>query len=216
MRFSSRFFVSVILLLLGTRLVSGQNISSFSPMFGSSNDLSFIDINGSGFSGPSLVVLFGSARDLTAGATSDTHIQARVPANAPPGPCLIGVSVNHGPTNYSPQFFTVIGPGPYVTNFSPYVGSANTTVTIGGAHFAGVTNVSFNGKSGTGLAVTLDYSLTVHAPGGVTSGPITVRGTNGTFTTSSNFFAPPFISGFSPAAGRSGTNVIVTGTNFLG
>jgi IPT/TIG domain./Domain of unknown function DUF11. len=216
MRSSSRFFVPAILLFLGASLVYGQNISSFNPMFGSSNDLSFVDINGSGFTGPFLVVLFGSARDMTAGATSDTHIQARVPASALPGPCLIGVSVNHGPTNYSPQFFTVIGPGPYVTNFSPYVGSANTTVTIGGAHLAGVTNVSFNGKAGTGLAVTLDYSLTVHAPSGVTSGPITVKGTNGTFITSSNFFAPPFIAGFSPATGRSGTNVIVTGTNFLG
>jgi hypothetical protein len=216
MRFSSRFFVPVILPLLGASLVSGQNISSFNPTFGSSSDLSFIDINGSGFSGGTLVVKFGNAQDTTAGATSDTHIQARVPASAPLTNCLISVSKNGGPPAFSPQFFTVIGPGPYVTNFSPYVGSANTTVTIGGAHFAGVTNVSFNGKSGTGLAVTLDYSLTVHAPSGVTSGLITVKGTNGTFITSSNFFAPPFITGFSPATGRSGTNVIVTGTNFLG
>jgi large repetitive protein len=216
MRFSSRFFVPVILPLLGASLVSGQNISSFNPTFGSSSDLSFIDINGSGFSGGTLVVKFGNAQDTTAGATSDTHIQARVPASAPLTNCLISVSKNGGPPAFSPQFFTVIGPGPYVTNFNPFVGSSTTLVTIGGAHFAGVTNVSFNGKSGTGLAVTLDYSLTVHAPSGVTSGPITVRGTNGTFTTSSNFLAPPTITGFSPAAGRSGTNVIVTGTNFLG
>ena len=216
MSFTSRFFVPAILVLFGARLASGQNISSFSPMFGSSNDLSFIDINGSGFSGGTLVVKFGNAQDPTTGATSDTHIQARVPVSAPLGTCLISVSKNGGPPAYSPQFFTVIGPGPYVTNFSPYVGSANTTVTIGGAHFSGVNNVSFNGKSGTSLAVTLDYSLTVHAPLGVTSGPITVSGTTGTFTTTSNFYAPPVITGFSPFAGRTGTNVIVTGTNFLG
>jgi hypothetical protein len=216
MRFCLRFFFPVILPLLGASLVSGQNISSFNPMFGSSSDLTFIDINGSGFSGGTLVVKFGSAQDINAGATSDTHIQAHVPASAPLGQCLISVSINGGPPALSPQFFTVIGPGPYVTNFSPNVGSANTTVTIGGAHFSGVTNVSFNGKSGTSLAVTLDYSLTVHAPGGVTSGPIIVKGTNGTFTTTSNFFVPPVIAGFSPSAGRSGTNVILTGTNFLG
>lgn len=216
MRFSSRVILPVILPLFGASLVSGQNISSFNPTFGSSSDLSFIDINGSGFSGGTLVVKFGNAQDTTAGATSDTHIQARVPASAPLTNCLISVSKNGGPPAFSPQFFTVIGPGPYVTNFFPFIGSSNSTVTIGGAHFTGVTNVSFNGKSGTGLAVTLDYRLTVNAPGGVTSGPITVRGTNGTFTTSSNFFAPPIITGFSPAAGRSGTNVIVTGTNFLG
>jgi hypothetical protein len=185
-------------------------------MFGSSNDLSFIDINGSGFSGGTLTVKFGTNQDLTAGATSDTHIQARVPTGAPVGQCLISVSKNGGPPAFSPQFFTVIGPGPYVTNFNPYIGSDNAPVTIGGAHLAGVTNVTFNGKAGTGLAVTLDYSLTVHAPIGVTSGLITVKGTNGNFITSSNFFVPPHINGFSPASGRSGTNVIVTGTNFLG
>jgi uncharacterized repeat protein (TIGR01451 family) len=162
------------------------------------------------------VVKFGSAQDPTAGATSDTHIQARVPASAPLGDCLISVSKNGGPPALSPQFFTVIGPGPYVTNFTPNVGSANTTVTIGGAHFSGVTNVSFNGKAGTSLTVTLDYSLTVHAPVGVTSGPLTVKATNGSITTASNFFAPPVIAGFAPFAGRSGTNVILTGTNFLG
>lgn len=215
MSFCSRFFVPATFLVLGASLASGQNISSFSPTFGSSSDLSFIDINGSGFSGGTLVVKFGNAQDTTAGATSDTHIQARVPASAPLGDCLISVSKNGGPPALSPQFFTVIGPGPYVTNFTPNMGSANTTVTVGGAHFSGVTNVSFNGKSGTGLAVTLDYSLTVHAPGGVTSGPLTIKGTNGTFTTASNFYAPPAITGFSPFAGRSGTNVILTGTNFL-
>jgi large repetitive protein len=216
MSFSSRFFLSVILLLLGPNLVSGQSISSFNPTFGSSSDLSFIDINGSGFSGGTLVVKFGNAQDTTAGATSDTHIQARVPASAPLGDCLISVSKNGGQPALSSQFFTVIGPGPYVTNFNPNIGSDNSTVTVGGAHFSGVTNVSFNGKSGTGLAVTLDYSLTVHAPIGVTSGPLTVKATNGTFTTASNFFALPTITGFSPSAGRSGTNVILTGTNFLG
>lgn len=216
MSLSSRFYVPVLLALFGASHVFGQSISSFSPMFGSSNDLSFVDINGSGFSGGTLVVKFGNAQDLTAGATSDTHIQARVPASAPLGECLISVSKNGGPAALSPQYFTVIGPGPYVTNFNPIIGTVGTTVTIGGAHLLGVTNVSFNGKPGTSLAATLDYRLTVNAPSGVTSGPLTVKGTNGTFITTSNFFAPPTITGFSPFAGRSGTNVILTGTNLLG
>jgi hypothetical protein len=216
MSFKSRVFVCLLLFLAGFTRVIAQNITSFSPTFGSSNDLTFIDIFGSGFSGGPLVVKFGNAQDMSAGATSDTHIQARVPSTAPLGQCLISVSKNGGPPALSPDYFTVIGPGPYVTNFTPVSGSANTTVTIGGAHFAGVTNVSFSGKSGTSLAVTLDYSLTVHAPSGVTSGPITVKATNGTFTTTSNFFAQPVITGFAPFAGRSGTNVILLGTNFLG
>src|SRR5262245_28522712 len=139
MRFCSRLFIPVILPLLGTSMVSGQSISSFSPTFGSSSDLTFIDINGSGFSGGTLVVKFGNAQDTTAGATSDTHIQARVPASATNGDCLISVSKNGGPPALSSQYFTVIGPGPYVTNFNPNIGTDNTIVTIGGAHFSGVT-----------------------------------------------------------------------------
>src|SRR5205823_3516104 len=38
----------------------------------------------------------------------------------------------------------------------------------------------------------------------------------GSFTAGSNFYVPPVITGFSPSAGRTGTNVIITGTNFLG
>lgn len=216
MSFKSRVSVCLLLFLAGFTRLIGQNITSFSPMFGSSNDLTFIDIFGSGFSGGPLTVKFGNAQDASAGATSDTHIQARVPSTAPLGQCLISVSKSGGQTALSQDYFTVIGPGPYVTNFTPISGSANTTVTIGGAHFAGVTNVSFNGKSGTGLAVTLDYSLTVHAPAGVTSGPIIVKAANGTFTTTSNFFAQAIITGFSPFTGRSGTNVTLLGTNFLG
>lgn len=216
MSFKSRFFVSLLIVLAGTSRLLGQSITSFSPMFGSSNDLTFVDINGSGFSGGTLVVKFGNAQDMSAGATSDTHIQARVPSTAPLGQCLISVSKNGGAPALSPDYFTVIGPGPYVTNFTPISGTVGTTVTIGGTHFTGVTNVSFNGKSGTGLAVTLDYSLTVHAPAGVTSGPITVKGPKGSFTTTSNFFVQPAITGFSPSSGRTGTNVILLGTNFLG
>src|SRR2546430_16451640 len=113
MSVSSRLFLPVILVLFSAGLALGQNISSFNPMFGSSNDLSFVDINGSGFSGGTLVVKFGNAQDTSAGATSDIHIQARVPSTAPLGPCLISVSKNGGQPALSPHDFTAIRPGPY-------------------------------------------------------------------------------------------------------
>src|SRR5215475_5327696 len=212
----SRSFLPVVTVLICTSQAPAQTISSFNPTFGSAFDFFFIDVFGSGFAPGTVTLKFGNTVDPTAGATSTTHIQARVPTNAPLGPCLISVSLNGGPPAFSTEYFMVIGRGPFVTNFSPYAGSANTTVTVGGAHFAGVTNVSFNGKPGTGLAVALEYSLTVNAPNGVTTGPITVIGTNGSYTTTSNFYVPPVITGFSPAAGRSGTNVLLMGSNFLG
>jgi hypothetical protein len=216
MSVNSRAFLPVVIVLICTSQISGQTITSFSPTFGSAFDFNFIDVFGTGFAPGTVVLRFGNTVDPTAGATSTTHIQARVPTNAPLGPCLISVSLNGGPPAFSTQSFMVIGRGPFVTNFTPFAGSANTNVTVGGAHFAGVTNVSFNGKPGTGLIVTLEYSLTVNAPNGVTTGPITVIGTNGSYTTTSNFFVPPVITGLSPPIGRSGTNVLLMGNNFLG
>ena len=95
------------------------------------------------------------------------------------------------------------------------------SVTISGAHFTGVTNVLFNGKVGTSLFVSSDNSIQVNAPSGVTSGPLVIRGPAGVYdtstnTVSSNYYVPPVITGFVPAAGRPGTNVVITGTNLLG
>src|SRR5207245_1401011 len=50
----------------------------------------------------------------------------------------------------------------------------------------------------------------------VTTGPITVTGPKGSSTSSQTFNAPPVVTSFAPASGRSATNILVTGTNFLG
>jgi len=129
------------------------------------------------------------------------------------------VQVNGGTPASSAQDFTVIGPGPYVTNFSPNVGSASTIVTIQGVHFATptnqVTNVYFAGVAGTSLNVQSVNQLQVRAPSGVVSGPISVKSPQGTFI-SSNFYVAPTLTGFSPGTGRASTNVTLTGMNLLG
>src|SRR6267378_638425 len=193
-----------------------QNITSFSPAFGAYNDPNYIDIYGNGFSSGTVKVWFNGTLATTAVAIAVDHIQARVPTNAPLGSNPIQLQVGSGPIVFSPGDFTVIGPGPYVTDFSPAAGSAGTPVTIHGAHFTGVTNVTFNGRNGTMPNPSSDTALTVNAPAGVSSGPIIVRSPKGTYTAPSNFFVPPTITGFSPASGRTGTNVFITGTNFLG
>jgi len=50
----------------------------------------------------------------------------------------------------------------------------------------------------------------------VMTGPITVSTSLGTNTTSSYFYVPPTLSGLAPASGRLNTNVVLTGTSFLG
>src|SRR5689334_22841063 len=206
MRSCSRFFIPVILLLLGPSLMSGQSISSFSPTFGAYSDPTLIDINGSGFAPGTLVVKFGTMTCTLAGTTSSTHIQAQVPTNAPPGPCHIIVQVNGGTPAQSAALFTVIGPGPYISDFTPITGGAGALVNIHGAHFNGVTNVTFNGKTTLGTNISSFTNIQATAPAGVTTGPIGVFSALGVYVTSSNlvtsnFFVPPVISSVSPFTG---------------
>jgi hypothetical protein len=211
-----RLVPAALLLLAWEHLLLGQNITSFDPVLGSPGDK--VIISGSGFYtgiGSTVAVWFNGVQDPTAQATAanGTIIQAKVPTNATTGP--ISVSVNGGPPAFSVQDFTVIGPGPYVTNFSPYVGSAGTVVTVQGVHFTTANAVSFGGKPGTSLFVQNDNQLQVQAPTGVTNGPISVSSPQGSFV-SSNFYVPPTLTGFSPTSGRANTNVILTGLNLSG
>jgi uncharacterized repeat protein (TIGR01451 family) len=141
-----------------------------------------------------------------------TQINVNVPAGATTG--LITVATASGGPSNSPSIFTVIGPGPYATDFTP-IGSAGALVTIHGVHFLTASGVSFNGLLGQSFNPS-DNQIMVNAPAGVTTGPLTILSSQGNFTTISNFFVPPVITTFSPSTGRAGTNVTLTGTNFLG
>ena len=204
-------------LLLATFPTVAQSISGFTPMVGSPGDI--VRISGDGFYPGTLVVKFNNKQDPTAEATDYTHIQAAVPATATTG--RISVQVNGGTTAFSAQDFTVVGPGPYITNFFPIAGSAatptapGTAVTIKGLHFREATAAYFNGRLAANFNPS-DNQIQVTVPAGATSGPLTVMSPLGTNTTTANFFVTPVVTGFSPAAGRTGTNVIITGTNFLG
>ena len=201
-------------------------ISGFSPPLGSYSDLTPVEIDGSGFSGGTLVVKFNNTLARSAFAGTDGLIQAFIATNTPLGPGPIFVSVN-GNSTQSGNSFLVISPGPVVTNFFPTVGAPGTEVTIQGVHFVNgsgsrsVTNVSFNGIT-AGITSLADDQITANVPAGVTTGPIIVRSSLGAFSTltntlstATNFFVPPVITGFSPSFGRTGTNVVLTGSNFL-
>ena len=211
--------VAAALVWCAGSLYGAPFIGSFSPAFGSSTDPNFVFIHGSGFKPGTLVVKFNGVQDFTAstaGAADGTLIQARVPAGATNGSNPIFVSVN-GVGTFSAEDFTVIGPGPYISGFTPTNGAGGAAVTINGAHFIGTTAVRFNGRNAPGFFVGGDNQISVNAPAGVTSGTISVERTGvGTNTSRGIFYVPPVISGFNPPAARSGTNVIITGTNFLG
>jgi uncharacterized repeat protein (TIGR01451 family) len=193
----------------------GPYISDFSPAFAGSNDL--VVINGVHLVGvaPNGVSFNGvSSRDASPNANG-TQINVHVPYGTPTGSGPIRVTASTGTSN-SPTAFLVIGPGPYITDFSPDHGTAGTTVFIDGEHFTGASGASFNGLAGSNFVVQSDTLIRVDAPPGVTTGPLSVSTAFGNSTTSSNFFVPPTITGLSPATGRTGTNVTISGTNLRG
>ncbi len=190
---------------------NGPFITDFSPVAGSVNDT--VVVNGVHLSNPIGVLFAGvNATQFNANAAG-TQISTRVPNGATNG--VITVSTPLGTSN-SPTAFAVIGPGPYVTGFSPITGNNSTKVQITGLHFTGITNVTFNGQSGGGLMANSDTLLQIQPPVGVLTGPIGVSGPLGAFVTSSNFFANPTLTSLAPSSGRAGTNVTITGTNLLG
>ena len=211
----------VLLFSLLAATSQAQSISSFTPLYAAFGDPNQIQIFGTGFTpngGPDdLIVKFNGVRDTTATAPQSTKILANVPAGAPVGPGFITVQINGGGEVSSATEFYVVGTGPYVHDFSPPSGGSagGITVTLNGEHLNGVTNVTFASKNGTSITHPSDMVLKVNTPAGVTSGPITVYAASGTFAAVTNFYVPPVIKGFSPTTGRTGTNVIITGTNFL-
>lgn len=216
---SKRFFVVCAAALLGGagQLFAAPVISSFTPTFGASSDPSGVIITGNGFRPGTLVVRFNGVQDTTAVATAadGTQIQARVPAGATNGANPIFVSVN-GLGTYSSQDFTVIGSGPYISSFSPNIGGSGAAVMINGAHFVTPLAVYFNGLIAPGASAPTPTQISVIAPAGITTGPISVATSLGTYTSAASFYVPAILTGFSPTNGRPGTNVLITGTNFLG
>jgi large repetitive protein len=196
-----------------TAIGAGPYVTDVTPAYARISDS--VVITGVHFAGVAKNgVSFGGRSSTDALPNADgTLINVHVPLGATNG--FLSVTTPFGTSN-SPAPFTVLGPGPFIAGFTPKIGAAGTTVTLTGVGFTGVTNISFGSKSGVNIVAQSDTLLKVDAPPGVVSGPLTVKSLLGSFTTSSNFFVPPTITGFSPANGRAGTNVLITGTSFLG
>ncbi len=193
---------------------AGPYITDVTPAYGDSNTLVVISgvhltnvaLNGVKFNGVASTDAYPNGNGM--------QISVHVPRAAPIGAGPLTVTTPYGTSN-APVPFTVIGPGPYVAGFALDHGPAGTPVSIFGTHFSSATNATFNGIPGTSFNAS-ETLITVNAPSGVTTGPITVNSPLGSFTTFSNFYVPPTITGMSPASGRAGTNVTLTGTNFRG
>jgi len=190
-------------------VVSPPTITGFAPTSGLAG--TSVTISGTNLTGATSVTFNAEIASFT--VTSDTAIQATVPAGTMMGP--IGVTTPGG-TATSSSAFTVVLP-PAITGFTPTSGPVGTSVTISGTSFSGATSVTFNGASAS-FTVTSDTAIRATVPAGTTTGGIGVTTPGGTASSSSAFTVvpPPAIAGFAPASGPVGTSVTISGTNLTG
>lgn len=104
-------------------------------------------------------------------------------------------------------------PNPAITDFSPTAAIEGSAVTINGSNFgstATTNTVKFNGVTST-ISATSKSSITAIVPPGATTGKISVTANGKTGTSSTDFTVLLPITGFSPASGRVGTSVTISG-----
>jgi uncharacterized repeat protein (TIGR03803 family) len=78
-------------------------------------------------------------------------------------------------------------PTPVISQMYPASGAAGQKVLFWGKYLLGATSVTFNGVPATGVSVTSGQSVRASVPAGATTGPVTIRTANGSFTTKSVF-----------------------------
>jgi len=204
-------------------------VTAVSPDAGLTTGGTTVTVTGSNFTGAT-AVHFGSDPATSLTVNSATSITATSPAESA-GTVYVTVTTPNGTSGTEPtdQFtFVAAGPAPTVTGASPDAGftSGDTTVTVTGIGFIGVTTVDFGTAAATSITVNSATSITAVSPStsaGTTD--VTVTTPNGTSTKNSTdqftFVASgpgPAVTGVSPASGSSngGTTVTITGTGFTG
>ncbi|QRO02119.1 IPT/TIG domain-containing protein [Archangium violaceum] len=170
-----------------------------------------VTLTGTGFTGTS-TVRFGGVSSSRIEVLSDTQMTADVPGGALSGPVTLHGAAGNSLT--SVDFSVVSGCAPFITGFSPDSGGPNgVTITVRGGCFTGTTQVRLNGTPAR-FSMGSDGVLYLWVPEGATSGPISVRNSLGTATSSLPFTVVPgpVISRISPTSGPPGTQVTITGT----
>ena len=191
---------------------SGLVVTGFNPPYGKAGVTS-VNITGVGLQGTATAVVKFNGTAATVTGETDGLIQAVVPVGAITG--AISVSNSKGAFTTTSNFTVLTGP--LVTDFSPTIGPAGTSVVVDGLNFtAGAPIVKFNGVVGASK-VTSDTQLTATVPSGAGIGPIAVTIGSSTFDTSSNFTettTAPYITSFTPTNAVRGEPVTINGANF--
>jgi uncharacterized repeat protein (TIGR01451 family) len=181
-------------------------IAGFAPGVGKPGDV--ITVTGLNFTDSTRVEFNGQASPSFK-VLSNTQLSATVPPDAITGPITVFTPIA------AVDSWTNFVVAPRISGFSPPTGKPGDLVTVSGANFGGTSAVEFNRTNATFTVVSASQ-ISAQVPQGATTGPLSVTTPAGTATTLTNFFLAPRISGFSPAGGEVGAEVILEGVNFLG
>jgi hypothetical protein len=104
-----------------------------------------------------------------------------------------------------------------ISGFSPSFGQPGNVITITGSGLSTTTNLAFNNAAPTlgDFEIVSDNVVLAVVPIGATSGPLSAGTSTGTATSSASFLVAPAITGFSPGLGGAGTEVYISGANFI-
>lgn len=189
-----------------TNYVVRPSLLGFTPGVGTVGAL--VTINGYSLLGVTSVAFNGATAVIT--ATNYSQLTATVPGGATTG--KITVTTTNGSAMSTTNFFLP----PSISSFTPSNSAPNTTITISGQNFLGASAVAFNGTAASFIPPTNNTTIYATVPNGVTTGPVSVTAPAGTAASSDLFYAAPIIMEFNPSHGLPGTNVTITGQNFLG
>jgi hypothetical protein len=175
--------------------VAVPTVSAFTPTSGPTAGGTEVTITGSGFAvgDPLTSVTFGGNAATDVVVVSSTEITADTPASTLPGtgagPVNVAVSDSGGGPVIASQQFTYVTT-PVVSGISPTSGppSGGETVIVMGTDLCNTTSVLFGSAPGTVVSTSPDCTtLTVTAPPGQGSVPVTVVTAGGSFVAPETF-----------------------------
>jgi len=203
-------------------------LAGLAPTSGRAGGGTSVTVNGSGFLADAAgvpTVRFAGALATDVTVLSDTQLTCVTPAGTP------GTSVDVRVTNTNGSATLTAGyryhAVPVLTGLAPARGAdtGGTAVTLTGSGFtgdaAGANEVRFGGVPALSVVTVSDTTITCVTPAGTAATDVDVRvtNTNGTHVLPAAFryFAPPVLTGLTPARGPAagGTTVTISGSGFL-
>ena len=177
-------------------------------------------INGKNFGTSSKTVSFNGTQATIASSTP-TQIAATVPAGSSTGPISVTVG---GQVATSATNFSVVTQAPVITSFSPTGGPRYTTITVMGQNFSPI--ISNNVATISGVPILLSAASATSLTGIVgwygtaplSTAPVQVVTGGQTGVSSASFLvstAAPTIGSFTPTTGPAGSQVVISGQNFV-